>query len=64
MAIAITLKDFLDSSDDCLNECADVYFEAGGHMDLVHVSAEEFRSLMGESRHGLISHTYNAVLVC
>lgn len=41
--------------DDRLNECGDVYFEAGDHMDLVHVSAAEFRSLMGNARHGEIS---------
>jgi len=41
--------------DDCLNECDDIYFEAGDHVDLVHVSAEEFRSLMGDARHGVIS---------
>ena len=41
--------------DDCLNECGDVYFEAGDHIDLVHVGAVEFRSLMGNARHGQIS---------
>lgn len=41
--------------DDCLSARGDVYFEAGDHMDLVHVSAVEFRSLMGNARHGEIS---------
>ena len=41
--------------DECLNECGDVYFEAGDHMDLVHVGAVDFRDLMGNARHGVIS---------
>ena len=41
--------------DDCLNECGDVYFEAGDHMDLVRVGAIDFRDLMGNARHGVIS---------
>ena len=41
--------------DDRLNECGDVYFEAGDHTDLVHVSAVDFRCLMGNARHGEIS---------
>ena len=41
--------------DDCLSERGDVYFEVGDHMDLVHVSAVEFRNLMGNARHGEIS---------
>ncbi|MEN8173521.1 MAG: YbaK/EbsC family protein [Chloroflexota bacterium] len=41
--------------DDRLNECSDVYFEAGDHTDLVHVSAADFKGLMGDARHGVIS---------
>ncbi len=41
--------------DDCLNECNDIYFEAGDHVDLVHVNAMEFKTLMGNARHGEIS---------
>jgi Ala-tRNA(Pro) deacylase len=41
--------------DDRLNECEEIYFEAGDHMGLVHVSTVEFRSLMGKARHGMIS---------
>ncbi|MCK4834799.1 MAG: hypothetical protein KAT12_08470 [Gammaproteobacteria bacterium] len=42
--------------DDRLNECGDVYFEAGDHTDLVHVSVIDFRGLMGNACHGEISH--------
>ena len=44
--------------DDRLNEIEDVYFEAGDHSDLVHVSGKDFRQLMGDVPHGEISqHT-------
>lgn len=32
--------------DRCLTEESDIYFEAGDHVDLVHVSATSFRQLM------------------
>lgn len=41
--------------DDCLASCADVYFEAGDHTDLVHMSGKEFTFLMGRKPHGSIS---------
>ncbi len=41
--------------DDRLNECADVYFEAGDHTDLVHISGSDFRNLMAQAYHGEIS---------
>ncbi|MBI2382692.1 MAG: YbaK/EbsC family protein [Gammaproteobacteria bacterium] len=41
--------------DDALSECSDVYFEAGDHEDLVHLRGKDFRSLMGQARHGRIS---------
>ena len=42
--------------DDCLAGCPDVYFEAGDHTDLVHMSGKEFTFLMGRRLHGRISH--------
>lgn len=41
--------------DDCLAACPDVYFEAGDHTDLVHMSGKEFTFLMGRKPHGRIS---------
>lgn len=41
--------------DECLAQCADVYFEAGDHTDLVHMSGKEFTFLMGRKPHGRIS---------
>jgi Ala-tRNA(Pro) deacylase len=38
--------------DDSLLRLPDVYFEAGDHQGLVHVSGEAFRSLLGSSMHG------------
>lgn len=32
--------------DDSLMDCEDIYFEAGDHVDLVHLSGEAFHSLM------------------
>ena len=43
--------------DDAIAEQPDIYFEAGDHEQLVHVSAESFNTLMGESaRHGRFSN--------
>jgi Ala-tRNA(Pro) deacylase len=41
--------------DDCLAACPDIYFEAGNHTDLVHMSGKEFTFLMGRRPHGPIS---------
>jgi len=41
--------------DNSLYERDDVYFEAGDHTDLIHVSGVDFRDLMGTARHGEIS---------
>jgi Ala-tRNA(Pro) deacylase len=38
--------------DDSLLRLPDVYFEAGDHEGLVHVSGEAFKALMGKSQHG------------
>ncbi len=37
--------------DDALAEQSDVYFEAGDHERLVHVSGETFQALMGEAQY-------------
>ena len=43
--------------DDTIVEQPDIYFEAGDHEQLIHVSAEVFRILMGDGvRHGHFSH--------
>jgi Ala-tRNA(Pro) deacylase len=38
--------------DDTLSEQPDVYFEAGDHMSLIHVTAMAFQRLTAEARHG------------
>ena len=43
--------------DDAIAEQSDIYFEAGDHEQLIHVSNEGFTTLMGELiRHGHFSH--------
>lgn len=42
--------------DDDLTSLANVYFEAGDHRHLVHVSGESFRTLLSGARHGYFSH--------
>jgi Ala-tRNA(Pro) deacylase len=43
--------------DDAIAEQPEIYFEAGDHEQLIHVSAEVFEELMGETaRHGNFSH--------
>lgn len=41
--------------DERLDQCDDVYFEAGDHTGLIHVSGEDFRSLMRGVEHGKFS---------
>ena len=41
--------------DDHLNDSPDVYFEAGDHADLVHVSSDSFHHLIGDVPHGNFS---------
>lgn len=41
--------------DDSLMEAPDVYFEAGDHRRLVHVSGADFRRLVRDALHGDIS---------
>ena len=42
--------------DDSLAEQADIYFEAGDHELLVHVSNEQFDTLMADAMHGHFSY--------
>ena len=43
--------------DDLLAEQPDIYFEAGDHEQLIHVSAEVFQMLLGDRiQHGQFSH--------
>jgi Ala-tRNA(Pro) deacylase len=42
--------------DDALSACPDIYFEAGDHRDLVHMSGQAFRTLMANADHARISH--------
>ncbi|MBI2313241.1 MAG: YbaK/EbsC family protein [Betaproteobacteria bacterium] len=38
--------------DDALMQMSDIYFEAGDHEELIHVTCQEFMRLMGVARHG------------
>lgn len=40
--------------DDSLAACQDVYFEAGDHTELVHMSGRDFCTLMAHAQHGKI----------
>lgn len=40
--------------DDGLDDCEDIYFEAGNHEDVVHVDCSTFNKLMGNSQHARI----------
>ena len=50
---AYQIETFLDES---LTTLANVYFEAGDHQHLVHVSGDGFRRLLSGVRHGHYSH--------
>lgn len=41
--------------DDSLAEQSDIYFEAGDHERLIHVSAETFETLLGDVQHSEFS---------
>jgi Ala-tRNA(Pro) deacylase len=41
--------------DESLGEQSEIYFEAGDHKNLVHLSGANFRKLMAEARHGRFS---------
>lgn len=42
--------------DQALTSLAYVYFEAGDHQQLVHMTGDDFRTLLGGVRHGYYSH--------
>ncbi|MGD8567429.1 MAG: YbaK/EbsC family protein [Gammaproteobacteria bacterium] len=42
--------------DDSLDQCPDIYFEAGDHTDMIHVRSEEFRKMTHNAHHGHFSH--------
>jgi len=42
--------------DEALNMLANVYFEAGDHEHLVHISGDGFKHLLSGIRHGHFSH--------
>ena len=44
--------------DDSIKSLANVYFEAGDHEALVHVTGEDFKTLLGGARHGYFSHEH------
>ncbi len=44
--------------DDSLLKLPDVYFEAGDHEGLVHVTGDAFRKLVGASAHGRFSRVH------
>lgn len=41
--------------DDSLMEQPDIYFEAGDHEELIHLSGTQFMELLGTARHGAFS---------
>ena len=44
--------------DESLTNCSDIYFEAGDHTELIHLSGEDFRDLMAGAEQGQFStHT-------
>jgi Ala-tRNA(Pro) deacylase len=43
--------------DECLLDKEEVFFEAGDHEDLVRMSGDRFRELLGEARRGHYGHT-------
>lgn len=41
--------------DEHLGPCQDIYFEAGSHSDMLHMSGKHFRKIMRHAEHGLFS---------
>jgi len=41
--------------EDCLANCSDIYFEAGDHTDLIHMSGKDFQKIMRNAAHGQFS---------
>lgn len=44
--------------DDSLDQQKDVYFEAGDHKSLIHMTRGEFTRLTGDARHGQFSEPW------
>ena len=44
--------------DDSLLGLDEIYFEAGDHEGVIHMSGEQFIDLMTDCRHGMISRTH------
>ena len=42
--------------DESLLNCGDIYFEAGTHTDVVHISGTDFRTLMADTPHCRFAH--------
>ena len=42
--------------DECLKDCNEVYFEAGDHIELVHMESDAFMALMQNANVNQISH--------
>jgi Ala-tRNA(Pro) deacylase len=38
--------------DNSLDDCSDIYFEAGDHLQLIHVKGTTFKKIMKHSQHG------------
>ena len=55
LGLAYDIETFMD---EALTTLADVYFEAGDHEHLVHVSGEDFRHLLSGVRRGHYSHEH------
>ena len=55
LGLAYDIEPYLD---EALTTLANVYFEAGDHEHLVHVSGEDFRHLLSGVRHGHYSHEH------
>jgi Ala-tRNA(Pro) deacylase len=41
--------------DDAVLAQSDVYFEAGDHEQLIHMSMRDFKKLLGDAAHGSFS---------
>ena len=42
--------------DDALVGLSEIYFESGDHRGLIHVSGDQFLSLLREASHGWFAH--------
>ena len=42
--------------DESLSDCGDIYFEAGNHTEVVHISGKDFRALMADTPHYRFAH--------